>query len=152
GTEFKTPADRMAAILASMHLTNTTAAIGGRANSPGPNPAGVTVVPLTAAASELPEGRELDDQGEAKPTPNIDRLRNRGDTQYGKWVDEASRKYSADPDAVASIVMHESNGNPNARNKKSSATGLGQFIGRTWAKIKDSVVQDAYGDEIEDGK
>ena len=95
---------------------------------------------------------ELGESDDAKPTPNLDRLRNRGDAQYGQWVDEAAKKYGVPADIVASIITHESNGNADAKNPKSNATGLGQFIPKTWNGIKDAVVADAYGNEIAAGK
>jgi hypothetical protein len=36
---------------------------------------------------------------------------------------------------VERIIVAESNGNPNARNKRSSATGLGQFLNETWLEM-----------------
>ena len=39
-------------------------------------------------------------------------------------------------DAVVERIIHvESNGDPNAKNKRSSATGLGQFIDETWLRM-----------------
>jgi len=36
---------------------------------------------------------------------------------------------------VERIIGVESNGNPNAKNKRSSATGLGQFLDETWLEM-----------------
>jgi hypothetical protein len=36
---------------------------------------------------------------------------------------------------VERIIVAESNGNPNSRNKRSSATGLGQFLNETWLEM-----------------
>jgi hypothetical protein len=37
---------------------------------------------------------------------------------------------------VAQIIGVESDGDPNAKNKRSSATGLGQFLDETWLYMK----------------
>ncbi len=50
---------------------------------------------------------------------------------FGSRVDEAAQKYDVDPKAVATIIHRESSGDSTARNPKSSATGLGQFITST---------------------
>jgi hypothetical protein len=36
---------------------------------------------------------------------------------------------------VERIIKVESNGDPNAKNKRSSATGLGQFLDETWLDL-----------------
>ncbi|PWB60185.1 MAG: hypothetical protein C3F17_15090, partial [Bradyrhizobiaceae bacterium] len=38
-------------------------------------------------------------------------------------------------DAVERIVMAESHGDPNARNRRSSASGPGQFLDQTWLEL-----------------
>ncbi len=51
------------------------------------------------------------------------------------WPPDSQREETAGPaiDAVVErIIGVESNGDPNARNKRSSATGLGQFLDETW--------------------
>jgi len=51
------------------------------------------------------------------------------------WPPDSQREETARPaiDAVVErIIGVESNGDPNARNKRSSATGLGQFLDETW--------------------
>jgi len=51
------------------------------------------------------------------------------------WPPDSQREETAAPaiDAVVErIIGVESNGDPNARNKRSSATGLGQFLDETW--------------------
>ncbi len=84
----------------------------------------------------------------------VDQLgsRAKSDTRYSDWVDEAAKKYDVDPDIVASIITHESGGQADAKNRKSSATGLGQFIDKTWNGIKSRVIADAYAGEAEEGK
>jgi hypothetical protein len=51
------------------------------------------------------------------------------------WPPDSQREEAAGPtiDAVvARIIGVESHGDPNAKNKRSSATGLGQFLDETW--------------------
>jgi hypothetical protein len=51
------------------------------------------------------------------------------------WPPDAQREEAAGPtiDAVVErIIGIESHGDPNAKNKRSSATGLGQFLDETW--------------------
>ena len=51
------------------------------------------------------------------------------------WPPEPQREEAAGPtiDAVVErIIGVESHGDPNAKNKRSSATGLGQFLDETW--------------------
>ena len=51
------------------------------------------------------------------------------------WPPDSQREKTAGPaiDAVVEqIIRVESNGDPNAKNKLSSATGLGQFLDETW--------------------
>jgi soluble lytic murein transglycosylase-like protein len=36
---------------------------------------------------------------------------------------------------VEKIISAESNGDPNAKNKRSSAMGLGQFLDQTWLDL-----------------
>ncbi|WP_245427572.1 lytic transglycosylase domain-containing protein [Bradyrhizobium sp. MOS003] len=45
----------------------------------------------------------------------------------GKSIDRAAAKA-----LVERIIIAESNGDPNAKNKRSSATGAAQFLGDTW--------------------
>ena len=40
---------------------------------------------------------------------------------------------------VERIIGVESDGNPNAKNKRSSATGLGQFLDETWLALAEQV-------------
>jgi len=49
----------------------------------------------------------------------------------GKALHEASTKHNLDPGLVGQIAKIESNYNPNAKNPRSSARGLGQFINST---------------------
>jgi hypothetical protein len=49
---------------------------------------------------------------------------------YGR--DEQTRRVDV---VVARIIDVESNGNPNAKNRRSSATGLGQFLNETWLEL-----------------
>jgi hypothetical protein len=55
------------------------------------------------------------------------------------WLLDKRRDDSADGIAIKTIVERiiqvESNGNPNAKNKRSSATGLGQFLDETWLDL-----------------
>jgi hypothetical protein len=54
------------------------------------------------------------------------------------WLPDSQREETAAPaiDAVVErIIGVESNGDPNARNKRSSATGLGQFLNETWLDL-----------------
>jgi hypothetical protein len=54
---------------------------------------------------------------------------------YSHWTSAPSQETSegVNIDAVVEqIIKVESNGDPNAKNKRSSATGLGQFLDETW--------------------
>jgi hypothetical protein len=51
------------------------------------------------------------------------------------WPPDSQREKTAGPPihaVVEQIIRVESNGDPNAKNKRSSATGLGQFLDETW--------------------
>jgi hypothetical protein len=51
-------------------------------------------------------------------------------------LDEGTPTQGSPIDTVVErIIRAESNGDPNARNKRSSATGLGQFIDETWLSL-----------------
>ena len=47
-------------------------------------------------------------------------------------VDEMATKYKVDSSLMTRIIQAESGGNPNAKNKNSTASGCGQFIKSTW--------------------
>ena len=55
------------------------------------------------------------------------------------WLLDKRRDDLADRIAIKTIVERiiqvESNGNPNAKNKRSSATGLEQFLDETWLDL-----------------
>ena len=48
------------------------------------------------------------------------------------YVDEMASKYNVDGDLMRRIIKAESGGNPNAKNKNSTASGCSQFIKSTW--------------------
>ena len=48
------------------------------------------------------------------------------------YVDEMASKYKVDGDVMRRIIKAESGGNPNAKNKNSTASGCSQFIKSTW--------------------
>jgi len=48
------------------------------------------------------------------------------------YVDEMASKYKVDGEVMRRIIKAESGGNPNAKNKNSTASGCGQFIKSTW--------------------
>ena len=48
------------------------------------------------------------------------------------YVDEMASKYKVDGDVMKRIIKAESGGNPNAKNKNSTASGCSQFIKSTW--------------------
>jgi hypothetical protein len=50
---------------------------------------------------------------------------------------------------VERIIAVESNGDPNARNKRSSATGAGQFLDETWLEMIRTYRRDLVGDRSE---
>lgn len=54
------------------------------------------------------------------------------DIHFTLFPDQAASSFKA---LVDRITMAESQGNPDARNKFSSATGLGQFINATWMEL-----------------
>ena len=52
---------------------------------------------------------------------------------HSYWAPDSQREESTAIDAVVErIIGVESGGDPNAKNKRSSATGLGQFLDETW--------------------
>lgn len=48
------------------------------------------------------------------------------------YVDEMASKYKVDGEVMRRIIMAESKGNPNVKNKNSTASGCSQFIKSTW--------------------
>lgn len=48
------------------------------------------------------------------------------------YVDEMATKYNVDGKVMRRIIKAESGGNPNAKNKNSTASGCSQFIKSTW--------------------
>lgn len=48
------------------------------------------------------------------------------------YVNEMANKYKVDGEVMRRIIMAESGGNPNAKNKNSTASGCSQFIKATW--------------------
>jgi len=48
------------------------------------------------------------------------------------YVDEMASKYKVDGEVMRRIIKAESGGNPNAKNKNSTASGCSQFIKATW--------------------
>lgn len=48
------------------------------------------------------------------------------------YVDEMASKYKVDGEVMRRIIKAESGGNPNAKNKNSTASGCSQFIKSTW--------------------
>jgi soluble lytic murein transglycosylase-like protein len=48
------------------------------------------------------------------------------------YVDEMASKYKIDGEVMRRIIKAESGGNPNAKNKNSTASGCSQFIKSTW--------------------
>ena len=48
------------------------------------------------------------------------------------YVDKYASKYGVDSEVMRRIIMAESGGNPNAKNKNSTASGCSQFIKATW--------------------
>jgi soluble lytic murein transglycosylase-like protein len=48
------------------------------------------------------------------------------------YVDEMATKYNVDGEVMRRIIKAESGGNPNAKNKNSTASGCSQFIKSTW--------------------
>ena len=49
------------------------------------------------------------------------------------YVDKYATKYNVDSNLMKRIIKAESGGNPNAKNKTSTASGCAQFIKATWA-------------------
>lgn len=47
--------------------------------------------------------------------------------QYDGYINAAAQKWGVEPGDIRAIIMQESGGDPNARAKGSTATGLGQF-------------------------
>ena len=48
------------------------------------------------------------------------------------YVDEMASKYKVDGDVMRRIIKAESGGNPNAKNKNSTASGCAQWIKSSW--------------------
>ena len=48
------------------------------------------------------------------------------------YVNEMASRYKVDGEVMRRIIMAESGGNPNAKNKNSTASGCSQFIKATW--------------------
>ena len=48
------------------------------------------------------------------------------------YVDEMASKYKVDGEVMRRIIKAESEGNPNAKNKNSTASGCAQWIKSTW--------------------
>lgn len=88
---------------------------------------------LTADLKAL--DRQLDELGN---TPGIDKASEKF-REFAALVQRAKNQrveeYVGKSGLVDTIVGIESSGNPNAKNPKSSATGLGQFIERTWLSL-----------------
>lgn len=51
--------------------------------------------------------------------------------KYADWINASAKKYGLDPRLIAGLIQTESGFNPNAVNKSSGATGLGQFLAST---------------------
>jgi hypothetical protein len=59
-----------------------------------------------------------------------------GDLSFDSRLDVVNQADVVDINAVAEqIIKVESNGDINAKNKRSSATGLGQFVNETWLRL-----------------
>ncbi|WP_162920255.1 transglycosylase SLT domain-containing protein [Clostridium fermenticellae] len=55
--------------------------------------------------------------------------------KYSDWINDAATKNGFDPTLIASIIEIESGFNPNAYNRSSGATGLGQFLASTAREV-----------------
>ncbi|MBK5239830.1 phage tail tape measure protein [Clostridium sp.] len=63
--------------------------------------------------------------------------------KYSSQINQAGSKYGLDPNLIAAMIQTESSFNPNAYNKSSGATGLGQFLSST---AKDEGLINSSGD------
>ncbi|MFH6783606.1 MULTISPECIES: phage tail length tape measure family protein [Methylobacterium] len=59
-----------------------------------------------------------------------------------KETEVRAERTSASSDFISAMINVESRGNPNARNPNSTATGLGQFIDKTWLRLFPQVFPD----------
>jgi soluble lytic murein transglycosylase-like protein len=59
--------------------------------------------------------------------PDID-FSNSPLAEFGEWINKYAKQNELDPYLVAAIIWVESKGNPDAVNKRSQATGLGQVM------------------------
>lgn len=98
------------------------AAIPGAADAPGPGRAAA----LQDMAGTAPSGPKV---------PTFAAIQ--GNQPSGKMaglIASAAQQYGVDPNALVRVAQIESGLDPNAKNPKSSAGGLGQFINSTWAQ------------------
>jgi hypothetical protein len=66
-------------------------------------------------------------QPTAKMTINFTEGGGQASLTHGRQRDESS--------VIEQIIIAESNGDPNAKNRRSSATGAGQFLDQTWLEM-----------------
>ena len=100
-----------------------------------------TETPITEQKQPLEENKE--------PAPTQDRPQEKTSLKTAKnnqiayngscydYVDEMASKYNVDGDLMRRIIKAESGGNPNAKNKNSTASSCAQFINETfigWGK------------------
>lgn len=108
-------------------LANLTKIYGGGAGSPGLVPpvasAGSLAAPAATTATDAPVSSPLPSFARAQGAMPSEKLR-------GLITDVATRN-NIDPNYLPKLVQIESNGDPNAYNKGSGASGLGQFIPKT---------------------
>ena len=95
-----------------------------------------TETPITEQKQPLEENKEpAPTQDIPQEKTSLKMARNNQITYNGScydYVDEMATKYNVDGDLMRRIIKAESGGNPNAKNKNSTASGCSQFIKSTW--------------------
>lgn len=63
-------------------------------------------------------------------------------SQFDGLIQQYAEKYRVESHLVSCIIRKESTYNPNAKNPKSSASGLAQFTNRTWVWMRNLMGED----------
>lgn len=95
-----------------------------------------TETPITEQKQPLQENKEpAPTQDIPQEKTSLKKAKNNQIAYNGScydYVDEMATKYNVDGDLMRRIIKAESGGNPNAKNKNSTASGCSQFIKSTW--------------------
>ncbi len=95
-----------------------------------------TETPITEQKQPLQENKELAPTQDVPQEKTLLKKAKNNQIAYNgscyDYVDEMATKYNVDGDLMRRIIKAESGGNPNAKNKNSTASGCAQFIKSTW--------------------